>query len=93
MAASAATVSAFKTGQFANFKIATFTTALAATATDGVEVYLGWSNVDDCQISLYSATAADVGPSWQYSAGTLTLYGCTTAGDAADVKVTVFGQD
>jgi hypothetical protein len=95
MTASAATVTLFKEGQLAHYKVASFKTAMAATATDGVEVYLGWSGVDNCHISLYSATAADIGFSWQYvqSTGILTLYATTTAGDAADVLVTVLGQD
>lgn len=88
----AASVTNYKEGQFANYKVATFTTALHSTATGGVEVYLGWSNVDNCLISMYDATPEAIGPSWQYSAGTLTLYG-VAAGNSEPIKVTVFGQD
>jgi hypothetical protein len=91
--ASAATVTNFRQSKFPGYDVATFKTALAATATDGVEVYLGWSNVDNCHINLYSATANEGGTSWQYSAGKLTLYGVTTGLDAASVTVTVLGQD
>jgi hypothetical protein len=65
-----------------------------STATGGVEVYLGWSNVDDCQISMYDATPEAIGPSWQYvrSTGVLTIYG-VAAGNSEPICVTVYGQD
>jgi hypothetical protein len=81
--------------RFPGYCIATFTTTLAATATDGVEVPLGWSEVANCHISHYTATSDAGGTSWQYdrSTGILTLYGVTTGLDEATVKVTVLGVD
>ena len=95
MAASAATVTDIRDGGCPNYRIRTFATTLAATATDGVEVALGWSQVDHCDIHLYSATANEGGTSYTYdrTTGILTLYGVTTGLDAAAVTVVVFGQD
>jgi hypothetical protein len=94
MTASAATVTGFKQGGFPGYAVATFATTLNSTATSGVEVYLGWSNVDDVNISMYDATPEAIGPSWQYvrSTGILTIYG-VAAGNSEPVRVTVFGQD
>lgn len=91
----AATVTNWRDGGLPGYRVATFATTLHTTATGGVEVYLGWSNVDDVNISHYDATPEAIGPSWQYtrSTGVLTLYGVTTAGDSEPVCVTVFGQD
>lgn len=92
MAAGAATVTNLKFGTIGQYRVATFQTDLGSTATNGVEIYLGWSNVDHVSITMLDATPEAIGQSYAYSSGTLTIYG-VAAGNSETITVAVFGQD
>jgi hypothetical protein len=95
MSTSAATVTNRTEGSMNGYRVLTFTTALAANAEDGVTVPLAWSTVDHVSISHKSASPVASGMSYDYSSGTLTLYGAASGNllDNADVTVLVVGKD
>lgn len=89
----AATLTSQTWGRCDGYAKTTFSTTLASTATAGVTVPLGWSQLDHVSIKLKNATSQVGEVSYGYTGGILTLYGNTTAMDSAEVTVTCWGKD